>query len=85
MLFESDLAELILAQAFHCHRLAMAAQLAEAGAPPPHEATELSSHQSQSMALIRFARLHGYTAHSPGGASGTASHPPLPPGAFGSS
>ena len=46
ILFEANLAELILAQAYHSHRLTMAAKLSEAGAPPSHEVTELSSIQS---------------------------------------
>ena len=86
VLFESGLAELILAQAYHCIRLARAANSAEAGMPPQQEVSELPSHHSQSLALIRFARLHGYTTHSTGGASGAAPSipPPIPPGAFGS-
>ena len=67
ILFETNLAELILAQAYHSHRLTMAARLSEAGAPPPHEVTELSSVQSQTMALIRFARQHAYFITAPDG------------------
>ena len=85
-LFESGLAELILAQAFHSLRLARAAKCAETGSPPPQDISEPPSHNSQSLALIRFAHLHGYSTHSRGSAPGATPSipPPLPPGAFGS-
>ena len=65
ILFEANLPELILAQAYHCYRRARAARLAEAGAPLSHSTAGHSTVQRQAMALIRFARQHDYIIAPP--------------------
>ena len=58
LLFEADRPELILAQAYHCHRRARAAQLAEAGASDTYdESGQASAHM---QALIQYGQQLGH-------------------------